>query len=135
MTSRVQALVVTHGDLAAELLSTARLISGTAEGVSALCLDWEDSLEEARRKVEEAVRRLDQGSGVLILTDIFGDTPSNAAIGLRKPGRIEVVTGVNLPMVLRLACSGDRPEAIRDLALWIREKGRKSICLIPEPKE
>ena len=79
------------------------------------------------RLVEGVTARLDQGQGVLILTDLYGDTPSNLSLGLIRPGRIEVVTGVNLPMVLRLSCTGARPLELAELARWIQEKGRQGI--------
>src|SRR5450631_3748893 len=97
-------LIVTHGGLARELLAAAETISGAIEGFEALSLNWTDGYEDARAKIEASIRRLDRGQGVLILTDMFGDTPSNAALSLAAAGRVEVVTGVNLPMVVRIGC-------------------------------
>ena len=97
-------LILTHGGLARELLAAANVISGRLTGFEALSLDWSDGFDEARAKVAAALERLDQGQGVLILTDMYGGTPCNIAMTFYQPGKVEVLTGVNLPMVLRLAC-------------------------------
>ena len=126
----VAILILTHGRMAEELLIAGRTIMGELNGFEALTLDWDDSLDAARTKVEGALGRIDRGEGVLILTDIFGGTPSNVATKLMVPGRIEVVSGVYLPMVVRLAClsasSTDMP--VHEMAVWIQDKGRASIC-------
>lgn len=131
-------LILTHGRMAEELLIAGRTIMGELKGFAALTLEWDDSLEIARAKVEEALRRLDDGEGVLILTDIFGGTPFNVAMKLIVPGRVEVVSGVNLPMVVRLAClsASSTEMPVKDMAVWIQEKGRASICTgdsLPRP--
>lgn len=122
-------LILSHGNLADELLSAARTISGELEGFAALSLDWSDGFDEAQARIEEAIEQLDQGGGVLVLTDMFGGTPCNVALTFLKPGRVEIVTGVNLPMVVRLACRGQREKPVQEVARWLREKGRTSICL------
>lgn len=128
----IGALILSHGRLAAELLAAAQVIAGALPGFEALSLDWSDRFDEAQVKVREALTRLDQGDGVLVLTDMFGGTPCNVSLTFLQPGRVEVLTGVNLPMVLRLACM-PRPEmGVHDLALWLREKGKQSICLASE---
>ncbi len=123
-------LVLTHGGLARELVAAAQMISGDSHGIEALSLDWNDGIEEGRRKVARALEHLDNGDGVLILTDMFGGTPCNVAQSFQRPGRIEIVSGVNLPMVLRLACgcatNGRNPA---EMARWLREKGRESVRL------
>lgn len=120
-------LIVTHGRLAAELLAAAQTIAGELPGFRALSLDWSEGIDEARRRIAAELPGLDTGDGVLILTDMFGDTPSNAALALREEGRVEVLSGVNLPMVVRLGCShvADRPLA--ETARWLEIKGRRSI--------
>ncbi|MFY9824974.1 MAG: PTS fructose transporter subunit IIA [Thermoanaerobaculia bacterium] len=123
-------LILTHGGLARELLSAASVISGHPSSFEALALDWSDPFEEARGKVGTALARLDQGQGVLILTDMYGGTPCNVAMTFYQPGRVEVVTGVNLPMVVKLACrAGGEEGAVTDLARVLQAKGQKSICL------
>jgi PTS system mannose-specific IIA component len=126
-------LILTHGGLARELLAAASVISGSLNGFEALSLDWSDGFDEARSKVAAALEHLDQGQGVLILTDMYGGTPCNIAMTFFQAGRVEVRTGVNLPMVLRLACQtgGDRG-TVSDLAHWLQDKGQRSVCLAGE---
>jgi len=122
-------LIVTHGALADELLAAARVIA--AEDLPrfrALSLDWNVGLAEARTRISAAAGALDDGDGVIVLTDMFGDTPSNAAFSLAEENRVEVVTGVNLPMVVRLGCSGAPTLSLHDLARAIELKGRRSIA-------
>lgn len=124
-------LILTHGGMADELLAAARRITGALDGFEALSLDWDDGVETADQKVLAALARADQGDGVLVLTDIFGGTPSNIAMKHRAAGRVEVVSGVNLPMVVRLGCllsSQSDPMPLDEMALWIESKGQSSIC-------
>ncbi len=121
-------LILSHGGLARELLAAARTIVGELHGFAALSLDWEDSFETARRKTAAALAGLDASRGVLILTDIYGGTPFNVAASLRQRGRVEVLAGVNLPMVVRLACGGAAEANVAELADWIVEKSRGGIC-------
>jgi PTS system mannose-specific IIA component len=123
----VQVLIISHGALAAALVETAERIVGELADVRALSLDWEEPREALLARLAQVIASLDQGDGVLVLTDLFGDTPSNLALGLIDSGRVEVVTGVNLPMVLRLACKGSRPQTLGELATWIQAKGRQGI--------
>lgn len=134
----VGVLILTHGRMAEELLIAGNTIMGEMDRFEALTLDWNDGLEAAQSKVEAALLRLDNGSGVLILTDIFGGTPSNVAMKLMEPGKIEVVSGVNLPMVVRLAClsSSSTDMDVTTMATWIQDKGKASICTgdsLPRP--
>lgn len=121
-------LLVTHGRLAQELLAAAETIAGVRPDIRALALEWKDGIDAAREQIARAVAELDRGDGVLILTDMYGSTPSNAAIALAAPGRVEVVTGVNLPMVVRMSCSSVLPASLAELARWLEEKGRRSVC-------
>jgi PTS system mannose-specific IIA component len=123
----VGTLIVTHGGLAAELLAAGEIITGGLHGFEALALGWGDGFEEARAKIAESVARLDSGDGVIILTDMYGDTPSRAALSLAEPGRVEVVTGVNLPMVVRLGCLSGQDMRLEVLARWLAIKGRRAI--------
>ncbi len=124
----VGVLILTHGGVAPELLATARVISGDLEAFRALALDWSDTFEQAHRKVGDILPQLDNDHGILILTDILGGTPFNVAMAFRDPGRIEIVSGVNLPMVVRLGCLLSHDMPLSDLTRWIRDKGRSSIC-------
>jgi PTS system mannose-specific IIA component len=123
----IGALIVTHGGLARELLAAAEIINGGLAGFEALSLSWSEGVDEARRRIAESLQRLDTGDGVLILTDMHGDTPSNAARTFAEPGRIEVVTGVNLPMVVRLGCANAQAMRVGVLARWLQVKGRRAI--------
>ena len=122
-------LILTHGGLARELMSAAQVISGRLAAFEALSLDWNDSFDEARAKVRAAIERLDEGQGVLILTDMYGGTPSNVAVSFLQAGKVEVLTGVNLPMVLRLACQTEEPEDLEEMARWLQGKAQRSLCL------
>ncbi len=123
-------LILTHGGLARELLAAAREISGELEQFEAVSLEWGDSPDEARAKVRAAISRVDSGQGVLILADTFGGTPCNVALSVQDPGRVEVLSGVNLPMVMRLACQGNRQQTDpTEAARWLQAKGRDSIRL------
>lgn len=124
----VGVLILTHGRLAEELLAAARTISGDLPAFEALSLDWRDDLDAASSKVNRSLAALEDGDGVLILTDIYGGTPSNIAMRFKQPGKIEVVSGVNLPMVVRLGCTRNRSMPLGQMATWIRTKGRASIC-------
>jgi mannose PTS system EIIA component len=125
-------LILTHGGLARELAAAAQVISGRLNGFEALSLDWNDSFDEARAKVRAAIERLDTGQGVLILTDMYGGTPSNIAVTFLQEGKVEVLTGVNLPMVLRLACQAEEPQVLSEMARWLQSKGQRSLCLVSE---
>lgn len=122
-------LVLTHGTLARELLSAARTISGELPNFEALSLEWGDSFEAARAKVRAAIDRLDQGEGVLVLVDMFGGTPCNVAMTFLEEGKVEIVTGVNLPMVVRLGCPGVEDGGLAALGRWLQAKGQSSVCL------
>jgi PTS system mannose-specific IIA component len=74
---------------------------GDVKGLEAVSIDWNDDVDEARRRIEEARKRVDVGQGVLLLTDMFGGTPTNLALSLLEPGKLEIVTGVNLPMLIK----------------------------------
>ena len=124
----VTRIIVTHGGLGRELLAAAETIVGELPHFRTVTLEWTDSFEEASRKTREALADLDPDSQILILTDMYGGTPYNVAASLAEPGRVEVVTGVNLPMVVRLGCPDTNDRGVGSLAEWIQGKARKSIC-------
>lgn len=124
----VTTLIVTHGGLAQELLSAAETIVGSLHSFKIVTLDWSDSFDEAHRKVQTVLDGLEDRQEVLILTDMYGGTPYNVAASLLEPGRVEVVTGVNLPMVVRLGCPDTQDKGVSELAEWIQAKARTSIC-------
>lgn len=123
-------VILSHGGLAGELLAAAEKIAGPLDGFVALSLDWKRGREHARQRIADAIERVDQGEGVLVLADMFGDTPCNAALSLLEPGRVELISGVNLPTVVRLGCeAGSRDRNLAELAAWAKGKARSSIRL------
>jgi PTS system mannose-specific IIA component len=119
-------VVVTHGRLAEEFLSAAEHVVGPQEGVKAVSIGPDDDMEKRRGDILEAAKEVDSGDGVIILTDMFGGTPSNLAISVMEKANAEVVAGVNLPMLIKLASvrvEGDLDEAVKAA----HEAGRKYI--------
>lgn len=125
---KVGGVVVTHGHLANELLAAAEMIVGAVSHISAVSIGWHDDVEAARGEIERAIKQVSQGAGVLLLTDMFGGTPTNIAAMFLKETDVEVVTGVNLPMVIKLA-SQSEPETLGDIARRVRDLGREGIYL------
>ncbi len=119
-------LVVTHGRLGAELINTAEFILGSIENSTSISIDGRGSPDSMMADIEKAIKSLDKGQGVVILTDMFGGTPSNLSLSFLEEDKVEVLTGVNLPMIIKLAQSRDKL-GISELAQQIGEYGRKSI--------
>ena len=122
----VGVVVVTHGQLATELLNAAEMIVGTLPRFAAVSIGWHDDVSVARVEIERAIAKVTAGGGVLLLTDMFGGTPSNLGLSLLEVGRVEVVTGVNLPMLIKLAKASDQSDLLA-LARELREHGRAAI--------
>ena len=95
-------VLVTHGRLAAEFVTAMEHVVGPQEAIEAICIGPDDDMEGRRKDIADAIAKVDQGKGVIILTDLFGGTPSNLAISLMKGENVEVIAGVNLPMLIRL---------------------------------
>jgi PTS system mannose-specific IIA component len=125
---RVAGVIVTHGQLASELLAAAEMIIGPISHIAAVSIGWHDDVDAARDEVQRAITRVSQGGGVLLLTDMFGGTPTNIASMFLEEGVIEVVTGVNLPMVIKLATS-TADDALSEIARKICDQGRQGIYL------
>jgi PTS system mannose-specific IIA component len=119
-------VVVTHGQLASELLNAAEMIVGDLRQYVAVSIGWHDDVNNAREEIAQAVERVRGDAGVLILTDMFGGTPSNLGITFLEGGRVEVITGVNLPMLLKVAGIRDTRDLL-DVAREIREHARNAI--------
>ena len=128
----IQGLIVTHGGLATELLEAARKIEGDIEGVEALTLDWEEDVDAAQEKVRVAVERITRRSDLIIFTDMFGGTPSNLSMPFMHEGKVEVITGVNLPMIVKFSSLNRKDCALSELAQIVREKGARAICVASE---
>ncbi|HUP63119.1 MAG TPA: hypothetical protein VNA69_22200 [Thermoanaerobaculia bacterium] len=121
----IGALIVTHGNLAHELLNAARQIEADVAGIEAVPLEWSDTVDEAREKIAAALAK--QRDGVIIFTDMFGGTPSNISLSFLDQGRVEIVTGVNLPMIVKFAMMKEEAKDVATLAHVISEKGSKAI--------
>jgi len=119
-------VVVTHGQLATELLNAAETIVGELPRFAAVSIGWHEDTGDAREEIAQAIARVQQGDGVLVLTDMFGGTPSNLAMSFLGSDKVEVVTGVNLPMLIKLAGLTSRAGLV-DAAREIREHGRNAI--------
>jgi PTS system mannose-specific IIA component len=124
----VGALVVSHGHLAQELVASAEMIAGEISYIQAVSIGWHDDVNDARREIEKHLGEVDKGKGVLILTDMFGGTPSNIAYSFHEPGKVDIVTGVNLPMIIRIAGQKEG-EKLESLARAVRDQGRSSIAM------
>lgn len=119
-------LILTHGEIAEGLAAAARTITSESERIEAVGLGWNEDSELARKRIGEAIDAVSGSGGVLILTDMFGGTPSNIAFPFLKEGAVEIVTGVNLPMVLRCLATR-KDDSLSALAKAVRERGRKAI--------
>lgn len=127
--THVGALVVTHGQLAQELVTIAEIIVGNElSHLRPVSIGWHDELVESESAIRSAIRTVDQGKGVIVLTDMFGGTPSNMSLPFLEEGRVEIVTGVNLPMVIKLA-SQDGSEDLKDLVRAVKEQGQSHIAV------
>jgi PTS system mannose-specific IIA component len=124
-------VLVTHGRLAAEFVTALEHVVGPQEAIESVCIDADDDMEARRRDIAEAIGRVDRGNGVIILTDLFGGTPSNLAISLMKSEQIEVIAGVNLPMLIRLE-GARKAMSVRAAVAAAREAGRKYISVASE---
>jgi mannose PTS system EIIA component len=122
----IGALVVSHGHLARELVAAAEMIVGEISYIQAVSIGWHDDVNDARKEIEKAIDDVNQGSGIIILTDMFGGTPSNIAFSFHEPGKVDVVTGVNLPMIIKIA-SQKEGETVETLAKATRDQGQLSI--------
>ncbi|MHA1152617.1 MAG: PTS sugar transporter subunit IIA [Alphaproteobacteria bacterium] len=124
-------VLVTHGRLAQEFIDALEHVVGPQQSMAAVCIGPDDDMEQRRREIVESVAAVDGGQGVVLLTDMFGGTPSNLAISVLDQGRIEVIAGVNLPMLIKLASL----RGANSLAMVIAEAqraGRKYISVASE---
>ena len=124
-------ILVTHGKLAEEFKHAMQHVVGRQEAVATVCIGPNDDMEARRREISDAIKEVDSGQGVIILTDLFGGTPSNLAISLMEAGKVEVIAGINLPMLIRLA----KARGCMDLAkatVAARDAGRNYITIASE---
>lgn len=124
-------ILVTHGALAEEFVNAMEHVVGKQSGLATVCIGPNDDMEARREEIASAITQVDSGAGVIILTDLFGGTPSNLAISLLERGRTEVIAGINLPMLIRLA--GARKEFdLSGAANAARDAGRNYITMASE---
>ena len=121
-------VLVTHGRLADEFVTAMEHVVGPQERVATIAIGPEDDMESRRADIAAAIARVDAGHGVIVLTDLFGGTPSNLAISLMAPGRIEVIAGINLPMLIRLE-SARKAMKVTEAVAAARDAGRKYISV------
>lgn len=124
-------VLVTHGRLAAEFIVAMEHVVGPQEAIEAVCIGPDDDMELRRKDIAEAIAKVELGQGVIVLTDLFGGTPSNLAISLMKSENVEVIAGVNLPMLIRLE-GARKTLGVRAAVAAAREAGRKYISVASE---
>jgi PTS system mannose-specific IIA component len=124
-------VLVTHGRLAVEFITAMEHVVGPQTAIEAICIGPEDDMEARRADIAAAIAKVDGGQGVIVLTDLFGGTPSNLAISLMEVGRVEVIAGINLPMLIRLE-SARRRMKVAEAVAAAREAGRKYISVASE---
>ena len=122
----VGVVVVTHGQLATELVNAAEMIVGDLPQFTAVSIGWHDDVELARQAIGAAIERVQGSTGTLILTDMFGGTPANLGVTFLEQGRVEIITGVNLPMLIKLARDPQVAD-LTDIAREMRDHGRSAM--------
>lgn len=124
-------IVVSHGNIGKELVRVARSIVTDASPMMGVALEHDEDVDVMRQRIAEAIKEVDRDGGILLLSDMFGGTPSNLCMSFLKEGSIEVITGVNLPMLIKLASfRGEKP--LSEVAAFIRDYGQKNIALAGE---
>ncbi len=126
MSKRIGGVIVSHGQLANELLSAAEQVIGEMDHIKSVSIGWHDNVEVARDEIERAIKDVSEGNGVLLLTDMFGGTPTNISAMFIVENEVEVVTGVNLPMVIKLA-SQNSEMSLSEMAEEVETQGKQSI--------
>lgn len=124
-------ILVTHGQLAEEFVRAMEHVVGPQEAIATVCIGPSDDMEQRRRDIAQSIKDVDDGSGVVVLTDLFGGTPSNLAISLLEAGKVEVIAGINLPMLIRLA-GVRKSQGVTDAVRAARDAGRTYITVASE---
>ena len=127
-TTMIGGLIVSHGKLAEELLNALTIIIGEAVNIEAISIGWYDDVEESKKKISQSLKRIDQKNGVVIFTDMFGGTASNLSFSFLKNDQVEIITGVNLPMLIKFV-SLQRNNDLKEVAKKVFEQGKKNIHL------
>lgn len=126
MSEKIGGVIVTHGQLANELLAAAETVVGNLNHIRAVSIGWHDDVEMAKDEISRAIKQVSSGKGVLLLTDMFGGTPTNISAMFLKENEVEMVTGVNLPMVIKLA-SQNKELSLIELASQVETQGKQAI--------
>ncbi len=121
-------LIVSHGKLAEELLNALTIIIGEAVNIEAISIGWYDDVEESKKKISQSLKNINQKNGVVIFTDMFGGTASNLSFSFLKDNQVEIITGVNLPMLIKFV-SLQRSNNLKEVAKKVYEQGKKNIHL------
>lgn len=124
-------ILVTHGDLADHFVEAMEHVVGAQEAIATVCIGPNDDMEARRAEIAAAIEQVDSGKGAVILTDLFGGTPSNLAISLLDAGRVEVIAGINLPMLIRLA-GARKSMSVTEAVGAARDAGRNYITIASE---
>jgi len=125
-------LIITHGNLGHELIKAAEMIKGDTRGIASISLDASTAVEEIKKTITTAIKKADTGEGVLVMTDLFGGTPSNISLSFLREDKVEVVTGVNLPMLLKISDIREDKKKLAEFANLVKVYGRKNIYLASE---
>ncbi len=123
---KIGGVIVSHGRVANELLTAAETVVGNLSHITAVSIGWHDDVEAAKEEISRSIKKVSDGKGVLILTDMFGGTPTNISAMFIKENEVEVVTGVNLPMVVKLA-SQNKELTLREMAEEVESQGKQAI--------
>ncbi len=121
-------IIVSHGKLAEELLNALNIILGEVVNMDAVSIGWYDDVEESKKRINKVLKRVEQKNGVVIFTDMFGGTPSNLSLSFLKDDHVEIITGVNLPMLIKFV-SLQRGHNLKEVAKKVVEQGKKNIHL------
>ena len=121
-------IIVSHGRLAEELLNALTIILGEAPNIEAISIGWYDDVEDSKKKISQCLKRVDQKNGVIIFTDMFGGTPSNLSFSFLKENQVEIITGINLPMLIKFV-SLQRSNNLKDVSKKVVDQGKKNIHL------
>jgi PTS system mannose-specific IIA component len=121
-------IIVSHGKLAEELLNALTIILGEVVNMEAISIGWYDNVEESKKRINQSLKRVNQKNGVVIFTDMFGGTPSNLSFSFLKDSQVEIITGVNLPMLIKFV-SLQRSHDLGEVATKVVEQGKKNIHL------
>lgn len=123
---KIGGVIVSHGQVANELLAAAETVVGSMNHITAVSIGWHDDVEMAKDEIARAIKKVSSGIGVLLLTDMFGGTPTNISAMFIKQNEVEIVTGVNLPMVIKLAAQNEEM-SLAKMAKEVEEQGKEAI--------